>query len=87
MSIVEALLQKNAAMNLHKEVKMHTQTHLCLCMPVSVVINAVRIDSAISFQNGNTALMEASESGHNAVVKALVDNGADVEEKNKVCVL
>ena len=38
-------------------------------------------------QNGNTALMEASESGHNAVVKALVDNGADVEEKNKVCVL
>jgi len=31
--------------------------------------------------------MEASESGHNAVVKVLVDNGADVEEKNKVCVL
>jgi len=30
--------------------------------------------------------MEASESGHNAVVKILVDNGADVEEKNKVCV-
>ena len=59
-------------------------------MPVSVVINAVRIglsNSALSFQNGNTALMEASESGHNAVVKALVDNGADVEEKNKVCVL
>ena len=30
--------------------------------------------------------MEASESGHNAVVKALVDSGADVEEKNKVSV-
>ena len=37
-------------------------------------------------QNGNTALMEASEGGHNAVVKILVDNGADVEDKNKVCV-
>ena len=35
-------------------------------------------------QNGNTALMEASESGHTAVVKVLVENGADVEEKNKV---
>ena len=59
-------------------------------MPVSVVIKAATIgvsNSALSFQNGNTALMEASESGHNAVVKALVDNGADVEEKNKVCVL
>lgn len=38
-------------------------------------------------QNGNTALMEASESGHTAVVKVLVDNGADLEEKNKVGVL
>ena len=35
-------------------------------------------------QKGNTALIEASESGHSAVVKLLVDNGADVEEKNKV---
>ena len=37
-----------------------------------------------SVQNGNTALMEASESGHNAVVKVLVANGADIKEKNKV---
>jgi len=37
-------------------------------------------------QNGNTALMEASEGGHDAVVKILVNNGADVEDRNKVCV-
>lgn len=30
--------------------------------------------------------MDASESGHNAVVKVLVDSGANVEEKNKVCI-
>ena len=38
-------------------------------------------------QNGNTALMEASENGHTAVVKALVDNGAGIEKQNKVCAL
>ena len=41
----------------------------------------------ILFQNGNTALMEASAFGHSAVVKVLMDNGANVEAKNKVCVL
>ena len=38
-----------------------------------------------SFQNGNTALMEASENGHTTVVKALVDNGAGIVKQNKVC--
>ena len=38
-------------------------------------------------QNGNTALLEASENGHTAVVKALVDNGAGIEKQNKVCAL
>ena len=39
-----------------------------------------------SFQNGNTALMEASENGHTTVVKALVDNGAGIAKQNKVCI-
>ena len=38
-------------------------------------------------QNGNTALMEACENGHTAVVKALVDNGAGIEKQSKVCAL
>jgi len=43
LSIVEALLKKNAKMNLHKEVNnMHTQTQF-VCVPISVAINAVRI--------------------------------------------
>ena len=41
----------------------------------------------IFIQNGNTALMEASENGQTAVVKALVDNGAGIEKQNKVCAL
>jgi len=38
-------------------------------------------------QNGNTALMEASENGHTAVVKVLVDSGVGIEKQNKVCAL
>ena len=31
--------------------------------------------------------MEASENGHTAVVKTLLDNGAGIEKQNKVCAL
>ena len=48
-------------------------------------VSIVRVECHSSAQNGNTALMEASESGHTAVVKKLLDNGADIEKKNKVC--
>ena len=48
-------------------------------------VSIVRVECHSSAQNGNTALMEASESGHTAVVKTLLDNGADIEKKNKVC--
>ena len=48
-------------------------------------VSIVRVECHSFVQNGNTALMEASESGHTAVVKTLLDNGADIEKKNKVC--
>lgn len=43
--------------------------------------------TSFSFQNGNTALMEASENGHSDVVKTLLENGASIQMQNKVCVL
>ena len=48
-------------------------------------VSVVHVDCHSSAQNGNTALMEASESGHTAVVKTLLENGADIQKKNKVC--
>jgi len=76
-------------MNLRKEVnKIYTQTSLRVYAYLSshkCRVNWIKLLDIFA-QNGNTALMEASESGHNAVVKTLVDYGADVVEKNKVCV-
>ena len=40
--------------------------------------------SFASCQNGNTALLLASEKGHSKVVEALVAAGADVNVKDKV---
>ena len=39
----------------------------------------------IFIQFGDTALMEAARSGKIAVVKELVDGGADVNLQNNVC--
>jgi len=35
-------------------------------------------------KNGRTALHHASESGHTSVVKALLDRGADIHNKDDV---
>ena len=41
----------------------------------------------LSFQDGWTALMRASWSGHVEPVKVLLDRGADVNKQNKVSVV
>ncbi len=37
-------------------------------------------------QDGRTGLMVAAEKGHEAVVRLLLERGAEVDKANKVCV-
>jgi ankyrin repeat protein len=56
------------------------------CLEPTVVLNSMRRYPFAIWQNGDTALLEATEFGNSAIVQALIGAEADPNLLNKVSV-
>ena len=78
------LLAAGASPDEHKNaVRLVCAAASCCCAPPFTHLPCAP-HRCLSWQDGNTALMRAGTKGHTAIVKALVDAGADVNAKNRV---
>ncbi len=83
--IAQLLVERGADVNTQKKVG-NCAFLICLLLEkfVSILDSRISTTSSLSSQNGRTALMLASVSGHREIAQLLVDRGADVNTLDSV---